>query len=134
MAEHPNVQRIRDAYDAFATGDLDAALKDLAPDAVFHLNGQGRLSGDRRGRDDISSALVEIFTATEGTQKLDVSEVFADDRHGVVRIHETASRPGGESLAVDEAHVIAFDGQGRIAELWDLPTDPDTHDRFFDAL
>jgi ketosteroid isomerase-like protein len=50
MAEHPNVQRIRDAYAAFSAGDLTAALKDLAPSAVFHFNGSGLLSGDRTGR------------------------------------------------------------------------------------
>ena len=30
MGQHPNVERVRDAYIAFANADLDAALKDLA--------------------------------------------------------------------------------------------------------
>jgi ketosteroid isomerase-like protein len=53
VPEHPNVQRIRSAYDAFAAADLTAALKDLAPDAVFHFNGSGPLSGDHTGIDEI---------------------------------------------------------------------------------
>ena len=79
MAEHPNVQRIRNAYAAFSVGDLTAALKDLAPNAVFHFNGRGPLSGDHTGVDDISAALIGTFELTAGTQKLDIASVYADD-------------------------------------------------------
>ncbi len=133
MAEHPNVQRIRDAYAAFAAGDLAAALKDLAPDAVFHFNGSGPLSGDRTGADDISTNLIGVFELTGGTQKLDISGIYADDHHGVVVMRETASRPDGATLDVDEVHVLGIDVEGRITELWDLPNDPIAHDRFFDG-
>ncbi|HXQ60433.1 MAG TPA: nuclear transport factor 2 family protein [Acidimicrobiales bacterium] len=133
MAEHPNVQRIRDAYAAFTAGDLTAGLKDLAPDGVFHFNGTGPLSGDHKGIDEITAALVGLFELTAGTQKLEINGVYADDRHGVVMVHETASRPDGATLDVDEVHVLAIDYEGRITDLWDLPSDPETHDRFFDG-
>lgn len=133
MAEHPNVQRIRDAYAAFTAGDLAAGLKDLAPGAVFHFNGEGPLSGDHTGFDEISAALVGLFELTAGTQKLDISGVFADDRRGVVVLREQASRPDGATLDVEEVHVLAIDDQGRITDLWDLPRDPEAHDRFFDG-
>ena len=133
MAEHPNVQRIRDAYDAFMAGDLKAALKDLAPTATFHFHGEGPLSGDHTGVDDITAALIGTFELTGGTQKLDISGVFADDEHGVVVLRETASRPDGATLDVEEVHVLALDGEGRITDLWDLPNDPQAHDDFFDG-
>jgi uncharacterized protein len=133
MSEHPNVQKVRSAYSAFASLDLPTALKDLAPDAVFHFNGMGPISGDHKGVEDVSATLIAAFELTGGTQKLDVSTVFADDLHAVVSIHETASRPDGATLDMDEVHVIKFDDQGRITDLWDLPTDPVTHDRFFDG-
>jgi hypothetical protein len=41
MTEHPNVKRKTDAYAAFAVGDLSAALKDVAPNVVFHFGGSG---------------------------------------------------------------------------------------------
>jgi ketosteroid isomerase-like protein len=133
VAEHPNVQKIRTAYAAFTAGDLAEALKDLAPDAVFHFNGTGTLSGDHTGIDEITAVLVGGFELTAGTQKLDVSNIYADDHHGVVVIRETASRPDGATLDIDEVHVLAIDSEGRITDLWDLPSDPDTHDRFFDG-
>ncbi len=133
MSEHPNVQRVRSAYNAFANLDLTTALKDLAPDAVFHFNGMGPLSGDHKGVEDVTAVLMAGFELTGGTQKLDVSTVFADDLHAVVSIHESASRPDGATLDMDEVHLISFDNQGRITDLWDLPTDPDAHSRFFDG-
>jgi hypothetical protein len=134
VAEHPNVQRIRDAYAAFTAGDLAAALRDLAPEGVFHFGGVGPLSGDHTGLDAISTALIGTFEVTGGTQALDVHGVFADDHHGVVVLRETASRPDGATLDVEEVHVLAFDDEGHITDLWDLPNDPEAHDRFFDGL
>ncbi len=134
MPEHPNVQTVRDAYEAFAKLDVEGALKDLAPDAVFHFTGSGPLSGDHAGAKDIAAALIGTFELTGGTQKLEVSGIFADDRHAVVVVHETASRPDGASLDVHEVHLLALDAEGRVTDLWDLPEDPEAHDRFFDGL
>ena len=133
MAEHPNVERIRSAYAAFATADLTTALKDLAPDAVFHFNGEGPNSGDHKGEEAISAALINLFEVTGGTQTLDIKSVFADDHHGVVVLRETATRADGAKLDVNESHVLAFDDEGRITDFWDLPDDPEAHDRFFDG-
>jgi ketosteroid isomerase-like protein len=135
MSEHPNVQRVRDAYAAFANADLDGALKDLAPDGVFHFKGQGPISGDHKGRDDISAALISAYEITGGTQKLDIKSIYADDDHAVVTMRETATRAAdGAALDVEEAHVITFDADGKITNLWDLPVDADAHDRFFDGV
>jgi ketosteroid isomerase-like protein len=133
MSEHPNVKRVRDAYAAFDRGDLNTALVDLAGDAVFHFNGDGPLSGDHKGRAEIEKALIGTFELTAGTQKLEVRSVFADDQHAVVSLRETASRPDGATLDVEEAHVLTINPAGQITNLWDLPNDPDAHDRFFDG-
>jgi hypothetical protein len=67
-------------------------------------------------------------------QVLDIRGVFADDHHGVVVLRETPTRTDGAKLDVNESHVLALDGEGRITELWDLPDDPEAHDRFFDGV
>ena len=133
MAEHPNVGRVRDAYAAFAAGDLDAALKEVADDAVFHFNGEGPNSGDHRGRPAIDQALIANFELTGGTQTLDIRGIYADDHHAVLVVRETATRTDGAKLDIDEVHVLKIDDEGKITDLWDLPTDPEVHDRFFDG-
>jgi ketosteroid isomerase-like protein len=133
MAQHPNVARVRDAYAAFAKGDLNTALGELADNAVFHFNGDGPNSGDHKGREAIEAALISNFELTGGTQVLDIHDVFADDLHAIVALRETATRTDGATLDVEEAHVLTFDADGKITNLWDLPTDPEVHDRFFDG-
>lgn len=133
MAQHPNVMRVREAYGAFAKADLNGALKDVADDAVFHFNGEGANSGDHKGRAAIEKALIANFELTGGTQSLDIKGVFADDDHAVVVAHETATRTDGATLDIDEVHVLAINPDGKITDLWDLPTDPDVHDAFFDG-
>ena len=132
MAEHPNVAVVRSAYDAFAKGDLDGALADLADDCVFHFGGDGPNSGDHKGRDAITAALIKNFELTAGTQALDIKGVYADDEHAAVVLHETASRPDGASLARGRgARPSAARRQG--LDLWDLPEDIQAHDDFFDG-
>jgi hypothetical protein len=48
-------------------------------------------------------------------------------------LRETASRPDGATLDVEEVHVLGINGEGQITELTDLPNDPEAHDRFFDG-
>jgi ketosteroid isomerase-like protein len=134
MAEHPNVKKARDAYEAFGNLDLATALKDVAPDAIFHFHGTGPSGGDHQGVDAITAALVDAFETTAGTQKLDISNVFADESHAVLTIHENSSRPDGATLDMDEVHLLSFNSEGQITDLWDIPADPDAHDRFFDGL
>lgn len=133
MGEHANVARVRDAYAAFAKADLDGALHDLAEGAVFHFRGEGPNSGDHKGRAAIEKALITAFELTGGTQELDIKSVFADDEHAVVILHETATRTDGATLDIDEVHLLAIDTDGKITDLWDVPTDPQVHDAFFDG-
>ena len=124
MAEHPNVALIRNAYASFAEGDLDGALTDLADDCVFHFGGTGPNSGDHKGRDDIAAALIKNFELTAGTQKLDIRGIYADDDHAAVVLRETATRPDGTSIDMDEVHVLRLH-DGKVLDLWDLPEDID---------
>jgi ketosteroid isomerase-like protein len=132
MAEHPNVATVRKAYEAFAKADLDGALADLADDCVFHFGGTGPNSGDHKGREAITAALIANFELTAGTQALDVKGIYADDERAVVVVRETASRPDGASIDIDEVHVLGL-RDGKVTDLWDLPTDAQVHDDFFDG-
>ena len=58
---------------------------------------------------------------------------LADDEHAVVSLRETANRTDGATLDNEEAHVLTIDAAGKITNLWDLPVDPEKHDRFFDG-
>jgi ketosteroid isomerase-like protein len=132
MAEHPNVAVVRNAYESFVKGDLDGALADMADDCVFHFGGDGPNSGDHLGPEAIAAALVKSFELTAGAWKLDIKNIYANDNHAAVILHETASRPDGASIALDEVHILRL-RDGKVIDLWDLPEDIEAHDDFFDG-
>jgi ketosteroid isomerase-like protein len=134
LAEHPSVARFRQAYAALAAGDLPAVLEQFAPDIIFHVGGDGPLAGPQKGREAAAAALVHGFEVSGGTQRFDVRSIFADDDHAVVHVRETATRAAdGATLDVEEVHLFAIDPDGLIAEIWDIPADPQVHDDFFDG-
>ncbi len=104
----------------------------MADDCVFHFGGDGPNSGDHEGREAIAAALVRNFEVTGGAWNLDIKGIYADDHHAAVVIHETASRPDGASIALDEVHVLRL-RDGKVVDLWDLPEDHQAHDDFFDG-
>jgi uncharacterized protein len=121
MAEHPNVARIRDGYAAFATGDF-AVLTDLfAEDVVWHVDGRSQLAGEYRGRDAVFAFFGKLMEVTEGTFRVDVHAVLADDEHGVALTFVSASRDG-RSLTDQAAHVFHM-RDGKVTEYWNASTD-----------
>jgi uncharacterized protein len=131
-AQHPNVELAHRGYAAFANGDLDALLDFFAADIVWHVGGDGPLSGEHVGIEAVATLFGRIFELTGGTQRLDVVDVFAGDHHVVAVIHETATRvTDGHRLDMREAHVLRLDADRKVTEVWDLPEDPAAHDAFF---
>jgi uncharacterized protein len=121
MADHPNAARIRDGYAAFARGDF-AVLTDLfAADLVWHVPGRSQLAGEYRGRDAVFEFFGKLMEITEGSFRLDVHSVLADDEHAVALTFGTASR-GGRTITDIAAHVFHM-RDGKVVEYWDATTD-----------
>ena len=134
MAEHVNAAGVRAAYAAYQAGDLAGALESFAPDAVFHVGGNGPLTGEHKGHAEIAAALTGSYQLTGGSQRFELHQIYADDSYGVVHVRETATRVGdNKTLDIDEVHLIVFAPDGRIADFRDLPADPARHDDFFDG-
>ena len=120
MAGHPNVDRIRDGYAAFAKGDF-AALNDLfAEDLLWHVNGRSQFAGEYRGPEAVFGFFGKLMEVTEGSLRVDLHALFADDDHGVALVVTPASR-GGRSVSVNVAHVFHM-RDGKVVEFWDAST------------
>ena len=120
MAEHPNVTRIRDGYAAFAKGDF-TVLNDLfAEDLLWHVNGRSQFAGEYRGREAVFGFFGKLIEVTEGSLRIDLHALFADDDHSVALVVTTASR-GGRSASVNVAHVFHM-RDGKVVEFWDAST------------
>jgi uncharacterized protein len=126
MAGHPNVARIMDGYAAFAKGDF-AVLNDLfAEDVLWHEPGRNQLAGDYRGREAVYEFFGKLLELTEGSLRLDIQTVFADDVHGVALVVSSASR-GGRSVTANDAHIFRL-RDGVVVEFWNASTNPYAYD------
>ena len=126
MAEHVNVDRIRNGYVAFTKGDVAALDKYFADDILWHVSGRNKLSGDFRGRDAVYGYVAKLRDATEGTLHLDVQTVVADDEHGVAQVVTSASR-AGRSVTTNSTHVCHM-RDGMLVEFWSIHADQDALD------
>ena len=130
---HPNEEMLREAYDAFAKGDMDAVRERYwTEDITFHVGGRNSLSGTYRGADEVLRFFGELAARTEGTfQVAELHAVLADDEHAVA-LARLSGRRGDKSLDVDAAHVFHL-RDGRVAEFWDHPADQYAWDEFWEA-
>jgi uncharacterized protein len=122
MAEHPNVERARRGYEAFAKGDLATLTELLADDVVWHVQTTGPLDGDYHGRDQVFGFFGRLAEETGGTFRLDVNDILANDEHTVVLATLSATR-GGKSVEVPVANVTRNRGD-QITEFWSAVYDP----------
>lgn len=95
---HPNAQTIRNLYDAFDNADLETIQNALADDVTLELAGRSALAGTYKGKDEVLGLLGEFISRSEGTFKIAVHDVIANDEHVVVLNQVTAQR-GDKSLA-----------------------------------
>lgn len=129
MAEHANVDRIKDGYAAFAKGDFAVLNELFAEDLLWHNPGRNQLAGDYRGREAVYGLFGRLMEITEGSFQLEVQAVFADDERGVALVVSSASR-GGQSAEATDAHIFRLT-DGQVVEFWNASTNPYAYDELF---
>jgi len=127
---HPNVKRLETFLDAYAENDVPGIRNCLADDAVWHVGGTHRLSGDYRGAASILEYFERVGEETGRTLHLERLELLANDERGAAFLRVTGER-GGHHLDVTMAEAFQFDDSGRIKEFWAHATDQDAIDRFW---
>lgn len=123
---HPNALLLRAGYDA-----PGIHAKVFTEDFVAHTLGHNRTAGDWHGAEKMAEHLALILELTQGTIKVTPLTRFAiaNDRFGVVFSRATAEREGQR---VDQyvCGVWRFE-EGRIAEHWEIFSEPAAWDAFF---
>jgi uncharacterized protein len=111
------VGRLEAWLDAYRNHDRQTMLDSLANDAVWHVGGTHRHSGDYRGREAILGYFDAVREATADTMQLQPLEILANDRHGAAFMRVTADR-AERRLETVVADAFRFDDEGRIVEFW----------------
>ena len=125
---HPNEDRMRKGYEAFAAGDF-ATLDELFDDnIVWHTPGNNSLSGDYEGKQAVYDFFGKIMEVTGGTFRLELHDVLANDEHGVALAVATGQR---EVKSLEDRQVQVFHLRGgKVTESWNHPGDQSAVDEF----
>jgi uncharacterized protein len=83
-------------------------------DIVWHLPGHNHLSGDYRGIDAVLDAFGKTFQETNGTFKVEIHDILANDTHAVALASNSGERDG-KHLSDRYTHVAHIEG-GRLKE------------------
>ncbi|HZQ27256.1 MAG TPA: nuclear transport factor 2 family protein [Acidimicrobiales bacterium] len=117
-----NIANARRGYEAFAAGNMDVLTELLADDCVWHVKGGGPLDGDYVGRDATFGFFLQSFQETDGTLRIDVHDILANEDHVTVLCTVSATRKG-VSMSDSAVHVYHVK-DGKTLECWQATTDP----------
>ena len=129
MADYPNAEPIRQAFDAFARGDMATMQSLVAEDTVWHIPGRGPLTGDHHGRDAVFEMFGRLVQASEGTFDQRLLDVLTSEDHAVALTHATARR-GDHNYKGQDAWIFEL-RDGQIAEACWRPEDVYAADEFW---
>ena len=116
---HANEELLRSFYAAFSRGDMEALFNALADDIVFHVPGRTQISGEHRGKEQLTDFFQKVGELSRGTVGLEVHDVVASDQH-VVGLANVSGQPKGSPLSYHVVHVWHVRG-GKMAEMWEHP-------------
>ena len=129
MGTAENVELVRRGYEAFNAGDMATLSELFAEDAVWHVAGNGVLSGTKQGRDAILAYFGELGARTQGSFQANLEDIVGGENH-TVAIQQTRAEDNGKTL--DLATVIAFVVRdGKIAEGREFFEDTSKSDDFW---
>ena len=126
-----NIDLIRRGYDAFARGDVQAALAAFDPDIFWHVPGRGPLSRDYRGHAEVLGFFGHFTELSSGTFRIQIDDILAHGDRVVVLCTESATR-GSHSWSSPQVHLWTV-REGRATVFWQFQGDQQTEDEFWSA-
>jgi len=129
MAEHPNVTLVRRGFEAFNAGDIATLTEMIATDAIQHMPGDNQLSGEHKGRDSILAMYGQMAELTNGTLRVDLEHVYANDHRAVAVYRAHGTRHG---RMVEEKHALVFEiMDGKSIDMDDIALEGRVDDAFW---
>ncbi len=119
--QHANAKVLEKLYQDFSKGDLKSVLSACADQVTFQVAGKSRLAGKYTKADFESGFVSKLMELSGGTLKIEVHDILASDRHGVVLATDTLTR-NGKTLEYRTVHVWRFE-KGLPVAWYEYPRD-----------
>jgi ketosteroid isomerase-like protein len=126
---HPNEDRIRVGFEAFAAGDMAALMPLWTEDVAWHSAGDSPLSGDFNGHEELIGLFANVAQLSGGSYTTEINDIVANDSVGFARGTGAAARNG---KTLDDTSVWVFKFRGdQVSEVWFHPFDGITSNTFW---
>jgi uncharacterized protein len=119
---HPNLERTKQAYDAYARGDLEALMGLMTDDVVWHVAGDTPISGDYHGKEELAGFFMKVAEMSKGTFRVEPEETIANDHYAVTLVRASVEREGMTLEREPDVHVARY-RDGLLCEFWSHPYD-----------
>jgi ketosteroid isomerase-like protein len=126
---HPNETLIRNAFNAFMRGDVEAARSVFDPNVIWRVSGRGALSGEFRGFEEVVRWGGQLFERSGGTIREELHEVVANDSVAFQWVTYTATR-GNTSIEDESVNVFRIQ-KGKVVECQVYFAKTEEFDRFW---
>jgi uncharacterized protein len=110
------IQPVRNGFDAFTRGDMQAVSEQFTDDAVWHGTGTTRLGGDHRGNQAVIANILD-FAQSYQDISMNLHDIVANEQHVVALVTTSVSR-NGKSYKSQETYVFHVNNDAKITEAW----------------
>ena len=131
--EHPNVTRVREGFEAFEKGDMQAMDEQLSDDIVWHVGGNSKWAGTYKGKEEVVGFFAKQTQALGGPTDVDIHDILGNDEHVVVIGTAKASAPNGKSAEWKYTQIFHVK-DGKATEVWGMAENDADIDPFLDSL
>jgi ketosteroid isomerase-like protein len=121
---------VREGYEAFNSGDVDALSTLLAADVTQHVPGHGPLAGTYKGLENVIGYYGKLAEMTDGTFRAHLVDVHGDGQGHVVAVHQMSSMRNGNKRVARGSIVFTFIGD-KVTDLLELHGDLPGDDAYF---
>lgn len=108
---------------------METVLGLFSDDIRWHIPGRGLVSGDYRGKEEVVGFFTKLMELTNGTFRLEVHDVLANDEHAVGLVTLRAERDR-KTLNMHDVHVWHVT-DGKFSEFWSQLADLYAFDEFW---
>jgi ketosteroid isomerase-like protein len=116
LTTQQKIERVRQAFDAFGRGDLQAVGDTFTEDVVWHGRGSTKFGKDFKGKQATLATIMD-YAQTYQDIKQDVHDILASDSHVAALVSSTVSR---DTKTYHDHQVFVFhvNDAGKVTEVW----------------
>jgi uncharacterized protein len=101
----------------------------FADDIEWNFSGHSRYAGTHKGADTVIGLFGQQFQETNGTFKVELHDMLANDTHAVA-LATVSGKRDGKTLSDNYTHVAHIEG-GKLKESWIFQENQDKVDDFW---